>query len=284
LVKRCLLILAIAALATAAACGGDDGDTTVDLNGDGEVTAGDDLPDGWPDDFPVYGNADVTFGGRQTVDGNDSLVATWETDDDVGDVEVFYADAFQDGAWRTVRSLDVEGTYTFFIEHQDGRAGQLLVGEDEGVTTIFAAIGEEFAADGAPIGDVDETPASSPDENAGEDEDLPDRVDLPDSYPEDRVPLPEGARVTSAASSTASGVASHVVQFYSRDSIDDVDAFFKRELEGDGFSQTVQSAQGDARFLTYAEGDGISGMTVIITIANADVPGYSSTTLQVLDP
>jgi hypothetical protein len=111
---------------------------------------------------------------------------------------------------------------------------------------------------------------------------LPSEVDLTDSYPSDRVPLPEGVRVATATSGTASGIGSHTVQFYSTDSVDEVEAYFKGELEGNGFTQALRTEQSGGVAMIFSEGDG-SGMTVSISITDSEVPGYTSTVVGITD-
>lgn len=277
------------------ACGGgEDDDRTIDV-GDGEVTAGEGLPEGWPDDFPVYDGADLQGGVRGDVDGQEGLIATWETDDDASDVVEFYTQELEDGPWRSVSTTTSGDGTIFIVQHDDDdQGGSVLIGEDEGSTTIFATIGEAFDTgdgpgdDGAGDGDGAGSDDGSGDSGSGDaptEDDLPSEVDLPANYPSDRVPLPDGARVTQAASSTAGGIGSHVLQFYSSDSVDDVAGHFKRELEGNGFSETLRTEQDGNVLLSYSEGDDPStGTVVIITIGDSEVPGYTSTSLQVTDP
>jgi hypothetical protein len=284
------MLAAISVLPLAAfACGGD-GEETFDV-GDGDVTVGEGLPDGWPDDFPVYGGADLRGGARGDVDGTEGLIATWETDDDVSDVVEFYTNELDDGTWRSVtRTSTGDGSLIAFEHDSDDRAGAVVIGEADGKTTIVVSIGE-----GLDIDDGDE-PADGTDGGDGEDEDtpvsgdqpteddLPGAVDVPDTFPSGQVPLPDSAHVSQATSSTAGGVGSHVLQFYSDESADDIAAFFKSELEGNGFTETVRTAQQGSVFVGFSESPDASGMIVTITISQSEVPGFTSTILQVTDP
>jgi hypothetical protein len=295
-----MVLLALVLMPFAWACGGDDEDT-IDV-GNGDVTVGEGLPDGWPDDFPVYDGADLQGGARGDVDGTEGLIATWETDDDVGDVVDFYTDELSDGPWKSLStSSSADGSLIAFENTGDDRGGSVLIGESDGKTTIFVSIGEGFESDGdepdgsdgdgSGNGDSDDGDSGDGDSGNGDsgetpsEDDLPDAVDLPETYPADRVPLPDGARVTQAVSSTASGVGSHVIQFYHEDSVDEIGAYFESELEGNGFSQTLRTESEGTVLLTYSEGDDPStSMVVIITITASDVSGFTETAVQVSDP
>jgi hypothetical protein len=288
-----LLIAAFALVPLAWACGGGDDDETVRV-GDDEVTAGEDLPDGWPDDFPVYDGADLQGGIRGDVDGSEGLIATWETDDDASDVVAFYTGELEDGPWKSVSTTSGgDGTIIVFESTGTDQGGSVLIGEDEDKTTIFVTIGDAFDGDGSDDDSDDSGDDSSDgsgdagDSGTGGDtpteDDLPSEVDLPENYPSDRVPLPDGARVTTGTSSTVNGIGSHTLQFYSADSVEEVEAHFKSELEGNGFSEAVRTEQAGGVFVSYAENEDGSGMVVILTITDSEVPGYTSTVVQVTD-
>jgi hypothetical protein len=209
----------------------------------------------------------------------------------VSDVVEFYTNELDDGTWRSVtRTSTGDGSLIAFEHDSDDRAGAVVIGEADGKTTIVVSIGE-----GLDIDDGDE-PADGTDGGDGEDEDtpvsgdqpteddLPGEVDVPGTFPSGQVPLPDSAHVSQATSSTAGGVGSHVLQFYSDESADDIAAFFKSELEGNGFTETVRTAQQGSVFVGFSESPDASGMIVTITISQSEVPGFTSTILQVTDP
>jgi hypothetical protein len=275
-------------LAFAVSCGGGD-DKTFDLPGDGDLTVSEDEPpEGFPDDFPVYDGADFIGGSSQTVDGAEALSASWETGDDASDVQEFYTDKLSTGAWRTLNTVTLNDTLSITFERDGGdAAGQVSVVDDDGTTTIVVVIGEGFTDTGGDDGsdgsggDATDTPDDSG--SGTSDDDLPDEVDLPSDFPADRVRLPDGARVTQAVTATADGATSYIVQFYSEDSVEDVADHFKSALEGNGFSQTITSSQDGGVFAIYAENEDGTGIGVTLTVTDSEVPGYTSTALQVIE-
>jgi hypothetical protein len=267
----------------AAACGGDD--KTIDLPGDGDLTVSeDDPPEGFPDDFPVYDGADFVVGGRQTVEGAEALSATWETDDSADDVTAFYEEKLAKGDWSTIGKTDLGDSTSILFERSGAdEAGQVTIVDDSGKTTIVVTIGEGFGA-GSGDDSGDDAEATPDDSGSGtSSEDLPDEVDVPAEFPSDRVPLPDGARVTQAATTTVSGATSHLLQFYSKDSVEDVADYFKSELEGNGFTQSITSSQDGGVFAIYTENEDGTGLSVTVTITNSEVPGYSSALLHVIE-
>jgi hypothetical protein len=208
------------------------------------------------------------------------------------DVQDFYADELSTGGWRTLTTSTINDAVSIFFEKSGGdSAGQVTIVDDGGTTTIVVVVGEGFA-DGGDAGSGGDGSDSSggdatqiPDDGGsgtGDDE-LPDEVDVPSEFPSDRVPLPDGARVTSAITTTADGATSHLLQFYTKDSVEDVADYFESQLEGTGLAQTITSSQDGGVFAIYSENEDGTGLTVTVTVSNSEVPGYASATLQVID-
>lgn len=275
--RRWLCVMVTVALVPLAAFACGDDKKTISTN-DGDLTVGEKLPDGWPDDFPVYPDADLRGGIRQTIEGAEVLVATWETGDGIDDVKAFYEDELKDGAWRSTTTTALADSLLLGVENTgDDRAGQLIISEQDGKTAIVVTLGEGVGT-GA---DTPDDAAATPDASGAGDGDLPEEVDLPDGYPDDRVPLPDDIRITTASSVTVSGAETFIVQFYSQDSTDDLAAFFKDELESNGFTQTVQQSQDGVIYAIYSENEDGSGAIVSVTIIDGDFEGYRQVSLQI---
>jgi hypothetical protein len=293
--KWILTAIAVAALSLVAACGGGD-DDTIDI-GDGEVSIGDDLPDNFPDDFPIYDGADLEGAVTGESEGIEGTVATWTTGDDLADVVAFYDDAFTDGPWTSSADGTAGGGSFWAVENEAGdKAGYVQVaGADDGVS-IVATVGDnpDASADsGDDEGDGDEPtpdsdgPASDPDDSdTGDDPgsaDLPEEVDLSAEFPTDQVPLPDDIRITSSSSVNAGGVQSHIVAFYSQDSADELAAHFKTELEGNGYTQSIETSDENGSYAAYAENEDGTGAIVIVTITESSTEGYQEVGVQVTE-
>jgi hypothetical protein len=289
------LILAFTlAAATAWACGGGDGDDTIDI-GDGEVNVSDDLPDDFPDDFPIYDGADFQNAITGEQGGVEGLIATWETDDSFDDVKSFYDSEFSDGPWTSTGSGTTgdESAFWSVQNTDDEKAGFVTILGADGKTNISVVISDELSD--LPTVESDEGD-SGDDEGSGDGEDdgsgggsgddvpaadLPEESELPDDFPSDEVPLPDDIRVTSSSSFASGGVTTHIVEFYSQDSVDDLASHFKDEYEGRGWTQSFQTESDGQVYAAYAENADATGTTVTVTITESLVEGYNTVGLTV---
>ena len=272
-------------LLAAVACGGGS-EKTIDLGDGNKVTIGDDLPDSFPDDFPIYDGADLQNAVEGEQEGIRGVVATWTTGDDFDDVKSFYARELSDGPWKSTGDGTSSGSAFWTIENDSGGQVGYVTLVDGDVVAITAIVGDDSSAaadegadDGSDSGD-DSGSDSSADPGTT---DLPDEVALSDDFPRDKVSLPDDARVTGSSSVNAGGAQTHFIAFYSKDSIDDLAAFFKDDLEGKGYGQSFQSSDGTGVYASYAENDDGTGVIVIVTISEGDVEGYRQVGLQVTD-
>jgi hypothetical protein len=180
------------------------------------------------------------------------------------------------------------------VEESDGdQAGYVAVsGGDE--VTIIATVGDDPNAQGD-SSDPDVSPddsASADDDSSGDDAtssdtgsdvsaDLPDEVDLPEGFPSELVPVPDGARVTTAQSYSANGTDTFLVGFHTKDSAQDIGEFYKGELEGDGFTQSLQTSDANGVYAAYAEHPDGTGTIVVISANDGSIEGYREAVVQV---
>jgi hypothetical protein len=286
-------LTALFVLALFAACGGD-GDKTVDIPGGGEVSLSEDLPDEFPDDFPVYDGADLQGSYRGESEGVEGIVATWTTGDSVEDVASFYEEKLNGDNW-TVQSKGSQGglgSYFFATNSDESKVAYVYIAGSEGEdTTILVTVGdddgsftggEDAGSDTPDAGDDasgDSGDDSGDDGSSGDDStsdaQLPDEQDLSDDYPADQVPLPDDIRVTSSSSLATGGVESFYVEFYSKKSADEIADFFKNELPGNGWTETLTSETDGDIYLSFGSADTAeTGSSVTIIISEADVEGY----------
>jgi hypothetical protein len=283
------------------ACGGGGDEKTIDT-GDGEVTIGTDLPDDFPDSFPIYDGADLQSAIRGEQDGIEGVYAIWTTGDDFDDVKSFYEDAFDGDTWTTVSTGTAGGATYWAVEETDGDGVAYVSVTDGDDVAISASVGEDGGAeasddDGGPDDASDEASdddGSSDDEASSDDEGsesdgseddgsavLPDEIDLPDGFPSDIVSLPDGARVTTAQSYSANGQETFIVGFHTKDSAKDVGEYFKGELEGSGYTQSLQTSDGNGVYAAYAENADGTGTIVVISVNDSSaVEGYREGVVQ----
>jgi hypothetical protein len=280
------LALILIGLIFGMACGGDD-DKTIKTD-DGSVNVSKDVPDGFPDDFPIPDGADSKGGYEGESQGVRGLIALWESDDDLEEVVSFYEDNL-DGDWKSTSKTTTTGGGTFTAEKGD-QAAFVILGESDGKTTIAVTVGDK--SDFSGVGDDDSTPSASDGGDSGDGDsndgdngtggnanaELPDEVDLNDDFPKDEVPLPDDARVTSSTSFSNSGIETFSVQlFVKSDDPGDVADGIKSDLEGKGWSQAFQTNDSGSVFSNYTRGDAAtttSQDSVTVFVEKSDVDGY----------
>jgi hypothetical protein len=292
--------------AVVTACGGDS--KTVDIPGGGKVSVSDKLPGDFPDDFPKYKGAKV-LGSISGGDGDQQgTLVTFETGDSVSDVEDFYKKEFEDGPWKSASSGDASGFASFLVEKGD-TAASVFISEVDGKTTILITYGDksdlgldDSSGSDSSSDDATKADAGDDDSSSGDDSgdsgsssgdssgsgDLPDEVDLSDDFPKDDVPLPSGARVTSSSSFSTGGNRTFFIEFYTKDEPAKVSDFYEKEMPSRGWENSFSSNSNGEVFTSFTKDSdpadsAIGGVT--ITIAKADVDGYSVVSMSVsLEP
>lgn len=286
--------LALALIVGGAACGGG-GDKTIKTDG-GQVRVSDDLPDSFPDDFPIYDGADLQGAVEGEQQGIEGVIATWTTKDDLNDVVQFYKDKLGKGDWSIQSQGSGGGTNYWVVENSktNKTAYVSVTGEDE--VSIVATVGDNpdqasgddnsggNSGSGDDSSNDDGTDGSSSDDSGDSgsgNSQLPDEVDVPDDFPKDEVPLVDDARVTSANSFSAGGTNAVMVSYYTKKSAEEIASFYKDKLEGKGYTQSVQTKDANGVYAAYAENDDGTGRVVVMTVTEGDVDGYRQVALQV---
>jgi hypothetical protein len=288
----CAAALILGTGALLVACGGGD-DKTVNVPGGGEVSVGDDIPDGFPDDFPRYPGADEKGGYRGEQDGVEGFVAIWETDDSVEDVQAFFEEELAKDPWSTSGSISSSGFNIISFENSSaGTAGGVTVGEEDGKTTISVFLGEDGTGggssddgeeptedDGSSSGDGEE-PTEDDGSGSSGSSDLPDEVDLDEDYPSD-LALPDGARVTDSSKISSGGTTTIFVQAYSEDSVDELEEYFKDKLTAAGWTEAITSSSGGDVFLTYSKGENSTDGVYISITSDSGYEGYRGISVSI---
>ena len=160
--------------------------------------------------------------------------------------------------------------------------------------TIIATVGDDPSAqssDDADSGSDDQASSndgsgddgSDSDAGSGASADLPDEVDLPDGFPSDLVPLPDSVRVTTANSYSANGTDTFMVGFHTKDSAKDIGEYYKKELEGKGFTQSSQTSDATGVYAAYSENSDGTGAIVVISVNDGSIEGYREGVVQVTE-
>jgi len=292
--RKLLLLAALPVLVFASvtvACGGGD-KKTVDIPGGGKVTVSDDLPGDFPDDFPKYDGAKVLGSVSGSSEGQEGTLVTFETGDDIEDVQAFYEKEFEDGPWKSTSTGSFGGSGTFVAEKGD-EAASVFIAESDGKVTILVTYGSKADLgldDSSDSGDDSEDPTPDDSDSSGDDSgdsgsaELPEEVNLDDEYPKDRIPLPDDARVTSSSSFSSSGTRTIFVELYVKQSVDDLEEFYKDKLEAAGYTDSFSSTSDGEVFLSWTDPDSTTGAAAVVNIAPSDVEGYSTVSLSITGP
>jgi hypothetical protein len=285
--KRLLLIIGLLGLlAVASACGGDEKEVTI--SGDGgnvKVTTGGELPSDFPEDFPIFKDANLTGTIKGEQEGQTGYFATWETDASTQEVTDFYKEALDKDPWKTagVFTTGEGAVISFTRSDNEDFGGGVTVASSDGKTQFVVFLGEgagiapsdeeEQAAE--PTAEEEATPTE---EEAPAQAELPDEVELPDDYPSDVAPIPDGARVFDASSFTSGGQTSMAISYLTEDDPESVADFYSGEIPGNGWSETSRlSADGEV-FLTYENQDEAAQLMLNI-FPSEDYEGYTEVTI-----
>jgi hypothetical protein len=281
--KRLLLIIGLLGLlAVASACGGDEKEITISGDGgDVEITAGGDLPDEFPDDFPIYEDSNLTGSVKGEYEGQAGFSVSWETDASPEDVTDFYKEALGKDPWKTssVITTGDGAMITFTRADNEDFGGLVTVSSSDDKTMFVVFVGEGTGI--APSDEEEEAAEPTPEEEATPEEEeapaqaeLPDEVDLPDDYPSDVAPIPDGARVTDASSFTTGGQTTVAVSYLTEDDPESVADFYGAEVPGNGWSETSRLSSDGEVFLTY-ENQGEAAQLILSIFPSEDYEGYT---------
>jgi hypothetical protein len=282
--KRLLLMVGLLSLlAVASACGGG-GEKKVTLpGGDGEVqvTTGGELPKEFPDDFPIFEGANLTGTVTGEQEGQTGYFATWETDASTQEVTDFYKEALDKDPWKTAGVVTTgEGAMiTFTRADNEDFGGLVTVSSSDGKTMFVVFVGEGAGVAPSNEGDQGEQPtpekeATPKEEQPSAQAELPDEVALPDGYPSDVAPIPDGARVVEGSSFTTGGQTTVAVNYLTKEDPESIADFYGAEVPGGGWSETSRLSSNGEVFLTYENQD--EGSQLVLSISKSDTyEGYT---------
>jgi hypothetical protein len=285
--KRLLLMVGLLSLlAVASACGGG-GEKEITLPGDGgnvKVTTGGELPSDFPDDFPIFKDANLTGTVTGEQEGQSGYFATWETDASMQDVTDFYKQALDKDPWKSSGVFTSgQGTVITFARSDNENFGGGVTISGDGKTTIVAFLGEgagqaptsEATTEEQPTPEKEATP--SEEQPSGQAE-LPNEVALPNDYPSDVAPIPDGASVIQASSYTTDGQTSFAVNYLTKEDPQSIADFYDSKVPGNGWSEASRVSSNGEFFLSY-ENQAEGGQLIVSVVSSTDYEGYTEVTL-----
>jgi len=120
------------------------------------------LPEGFPTDFPIYGNATVIAASRISAAQGNIFAVGMETEDAADAVRSFYEGRLAEAPWDVGNVVEIPEESTVIVEFArregGGQAGTVAIQEEQtnGRKTIIAV------SLPAPAGTVTPTPVASP--------------------------------------------------------------------------------------------------------------------------
>jgi hypothetical protein len=287
LMKRLLFIIGLLGLlGVASACGGGGG-KEVTLPGDGgnvKITTGGELPSDFPNDFPIFNGANLTGTVAGEQEGKTGYVATWETDASTQEVTDFYKGALDKDPWKTAGVFTTSGgALISFTRADNENFGGAVTISGNGKTQVAVFVGEgaglaptaEATTEGQPTPEKAATPEGVQTPTQAK---LPQEVGLPNGYPADVAPIPDGARVIDASSFTTGGQTTVAVSYLTKEDPESIANFYSGEVPGNGWSEASRLSSNGEVFLTY-ENQAEGGELVVSVAPSSDYEGYTEVTL-----
>lgn len=181
------------------------------------------LPEGFPEDFPVYAGASPTSGFRVNAETGLLFFAIFETRDEVRKIFAFFEEALQEAGWDLVAESRAQGVsqIQFADPENPNTSGTVLVGSFAAALPNTLAISLFLEGAGEPPPEVEFL--------------LPESVELPTQYPE-RIPLYANSTVLAVDWAGDDGVTNFQVRFITTDDLDLVIDFYESELALQGWS------------------------------------------------
>lgn len=95
------------------------------------------LPDNYPEDIPVYGQAEIVSASASDL----SVSVMWKTGDSVEDVRNYYDLELKNYDWEYEMSETDEAV--MYKLNKNGKTGFMVIANEDGITTITIAVGLE---------------------------------------------------------------------------------------------------------------------------------------------
>jgi hypothetical protein len=307
MLKLGVLVISTLMLAGAvlAACGGGD-KKTIDVPGGGKVSVSDKLPSGFPDDFPVYKGAKVQGSLSGSSNGISGTTVTWESGDDLSKVTDFYNSEFEKDAWKATSNGTVNDSSYWSGENAKGdKEMYVLVSNSDGKTNIIATIGDkdtssdgDGGSSGGSLTSANKTATSEAEDSGSSDGEptssgpaktstpapLPSEVALSKDFPKDKVPLPDGARVTSNTSFGQGNQKTFIISYFTKDDPEKATAYYTDEMPKHGWANAFTSNSNGDYFVTFTGAENADGGSDALTVSatpSTDTPGQTEVSVSV---
>lgn len=116
--------------------------TVTSEEGEFSFEEGGELPDNFPEDFPIYPGAKLTSSWTAQAEEKEGISLVWETSDSMEEVSEYYKEELASSGWKVGFSTEAEDTITMGFEKGDS-SGFLGITTEEGKTIVSLTLGVE---------------------------------------------------------------------------------------------------------------------------------------------
>lgn len=114
-----------------------DEESRPDKNGNAQELLMDDLPDGFPSDFPIYPNAALSDSWTASGNSTEGISVIWLTDDSPKDVSSFFQENLPDSSWGVFLQSE-EDAFTTISFEKGNTSGFVGITKGEGGKTVIS--------------------------------------------------------------------------------------------------------------------------------------------------
>ncbi len=109
--------------------------------GEAEIESGEqELPDGFPDDFPIYEDSTIKNGSKMTANEQITYQVYLETEDEASAAADFYKKELPDSGYPIENSFETNDTFTYTVKNSEGIEGNVTIGSQTGKTSIIITL------------------------------------------------------------------------------------------------------------------------------------------------
>ena len=112
--------------------------------GEAEIESGaKELPDGFPEDFPIYEDSTIKNGSKMTADDQTTYQVYLETEDEASEAADFYKESLPENGYEIENSFESNDTFTYTVKQSENATGTVTVGSQSGKTSIIITFTEK---------------------------------------------------------------------------------------------------------------------------------------------
>lgn len=109
--------------------------------GEAEIETGEKkLPDGFPDDFPIYEDATIKNSSKMTTNGQTTYQVFLEAEGDPAPVAEYYKKSLPESGHEIENSFEADNTFTYTIKQGEDTTGTVSISIQNNKTSIVISL------------------------------------------------------------------------------------------------------------------------------------------------